>query len=102
MTAMTLGSKSPACRIALMAAAAAAAAALCATGAAAVSPQVRSACAGDYLSHCSAFQPESAQTRKCMRAVGYRLSKGCISALAAAGEVSRADIGRRSASKVAN
>ena len=64
----------------------------------AVSPQVRSACANDYLSNCSAFKPESAETRRCMRAVGYRLSKGCISALVAAGEVSKSDIARRSAS----
>jgi hypothetical protein len=64
----------------------------------AVSQQVRSACANDYLSNCSAFAPESAQTRKCMRSVGYRLSKGCISALVAAGEVSKAEIARRSAS----
>ncbi len=63
-----------------------------------MSPKVRNACAGDYLSHCSAYQPESAQTRKCMRAVGYKLSKGCISALVAAGEVSKAEVARRSAS----
>jgi hypothetical protein len=64
----------------------------------AVSPQVRNACANDYLSNCSAYDPDSAQTRKCMRAVGYRLSKGCINALVAAGEVSKAEIARRSAS----
>jgi hypothetical protein len=64
----------------------------------AVSPQVRAACANDYLSNCSAYKPESAETRKCMRAVGYRLSKGCISALVAAGEVSKSEIARRSAS----
>lgn len=64
----------------------------------AVSPQVRAACANDYLSNCSAFKPESAETRKCMRAVGYKLSKGCIAALVAAGEVSKSEIARRSAS----
>lgn len=64
----------------------------------AINPQVRAACANDYLSNCSAFKPESAETRKCMRSVGYRLSKGCISALVAAGEVSKGDIARRSAS----
>jgi hypothetical protein len=67
--------------------------------AAAVSEQVRHACAGDYLSNCSSFAPESAETRRCMRAVGYRLSKGCIEALVAAGEVSKAEIARRSASR---
>jgi hypothetical protein len=69
-----------------------------APNASAINPQVRSACANDYLSNCSAFKPESAETRKCMRAVGYRLSKGCVSALVSAGEVSKAEIARRSAS----
>ena len=57
------------------------------------------ACAGDYLAHCSSFAPDSAETRKCMRAVGYQLSKGCISALVAAGEVSKTEVARRSASQ---
>ena len=98
MTAKNLGTKSIACRTALIAAAGFGAAVLCASQVAAVSPQVRSACAGDYLNNCSRFQPESAQTRKCMRAVGARLSKGCISALAAAGELSKSEMARRSAS----
>jgi hypothetical protein len=33
-----------------------------------------------------------------MRAVGHRLSKGCINALVAAGEVSKGEVARRSAS----
>lgn len=98
MIATNLGSKSYACRTALIAVASLGAAALFASQAGAVSPQVRNACAGDYLNNCSKYQPESAQTRKCMRAVGARLSKGCISALIAAGEVSKAEIARRSAS----
>ena len=69
-----------------------------ASNANAIDPRVRSACANDYLSNCSAYKPASAETRKCMRAVGYRLSKGCISALVAAGEVSKGDTARRSAS----
>ena len=73
--------------------------ALTITPAAAVNAQVRHACAGDYFSNCSAFAPESAQTRKCMRSVGYRLSKGCVQALVAAGEVSKAEVARRSASR---
>jgi hypothetical protein len=64
----------------------------------AISPQVRNACANDYLSNCSAYKPESAETRRCMRAVGHRLSKGCINALVAAGEVSKGEVARRSAS----
>ncbi len=65
----------------------------------AVSSAVRFACAGDYLSHCSSFAPASTETRRCMRAVGYKLSKGCISALVAAGEVSKSEVARRSASR---
>jgi hypothetical protein len=34
-----------------------------------------------------------------MRAVGYKLSKGCISALVAAGEVSKTEVARRQASQ---
>ena len=98
MIATILGSKSPACRTALITVAGLGAAALFASQAVAVSPQVRNACAGDYLNNCSKYQPESAQTRKCMRAVGARLSKGCISALAAAGELSKSEMARRSAS----
>jgi hypothetical protein len=98
MTARNIGTKSIACRTALIAAAGFGAAVLCASQASAISPQVRSACAGDYLNNCSRFQPESSQTRKCMRAVGARLSKGCISALAAAGELSKSEMARRSAS----
>jgi hypothetical protein len=67
--------------------------------AAAISAQVRHACAGDYFNNCSSFAPESAQTRRCMRAVGYRLSKGCVRALVAAGEVSKAEVARRAASR---
>ncbi len=67
--------------------------------AAAISAQVRHACAGDYFNNCSSFAPESAQTRRCMRAVGHRLSKGCVRALVAAGEVSKAEVARRSASR---
>lgn len=86
-------------RGALVAAVAFGAGALMATEAGAVSAQVRYACAGDYLSNCSSFAPESAETRKCMRAVGYRLSKGCINALVAAGEVPKSMMERRAASQ---
>jgi hypothetical protein len=67
--------------------------------ASAVTAAVRAACAGDYFAHCSSFSPGSAETRQCMRAVGYRLSKGCISALVAAGEVPKSEVARRQASK---
>ena len=99
MIATSIGFKSEAYRHAIIAVAGFAVALLSASQAGAVSAQVRSACAGDYLSNCSAFEPESAETRRCMRAVGYKLSSGCIQALVAAGEVSKTEVARRSASR---
>lgn len=58
----------------------------------AVSMRVQMACSGDYYAHCSAYSPDSPQVRSCMRSVGAPLSKGCISALVAAGEVSAAEV----------
>jgi hypothetical protein len=83
----------------LAAAIALSAAILPATQAGAVSAGVRYACAGDYLANCSSYAPDSAETRRCMRAVGFRLSKGCLNALVAAGEVSKSEVGRRSAKR---
>jgi hypothetical protein len=71
-----------------------AAATLTASNAFAVSLRVKLACAGDYYAHCSAYSPDSPQVRSCMRAVGRNLSKGCISALVAAGEVSATKVTR--------
>lgn len=56
-----------------------------------VSPAVKRACANDYFAHCSMHPVGTPAVRKCMRAVGPRLSKQCIGALAAAGEVTKAD-----------
>jgi hypothetical protein len=98
MFATSTGFGLHASRAAFIAAAAVVIAIVSAPSASAINPKVRAACANDYLSNCSAYKPESAETRKCMRAVGYRLSKGCISALVAAGEVSKSEIARRSAS----
>ncbi len=56
-----------------------------------VSPAVKRACANDYFAHCSMHPVGTPAVRKCMRAVGPRLSKPCIGALAAAGEVTAAD-----------
>ena len=68
----------------------------------AVSLRVQIACAGDYYAHCSAYSPDSPQVRSCMRAVGTRLSKGCVSALVAAGEVSSAEVKRHSSTRTAS
>lgn len=65
--------------------------------------RVKLACAADYYRNCSAYSPGGSEVRQCMRAVGSGLSKGCVSALIAAGEVSQAEVDRRrSASKTAS
>ncbi|MDX2307880.1 MAG: hypothetical protein NW216_06565 [Hyphomicrobium sp.] len=56
-----------------------------------VSPAVKRACANDYFAHCSMHPVGTPAVRSCMRAVGPKLSKGCISALVAAGEVTAKD-----------
>jgi hypothetical protein len=68
------------------------------TAANAVDARVRSACTGDYLSYCSEHDPDGKGVRRCMRANGHKLSSGCLNALVAAGEVSKKEIRRRSAS----
>jgi hypothetical protein len=65
------------------------------TTAYAVDPRVRSACTGDFMAHCSQHDPDSAAARSCMRANGPKLSKGCLNALIAAGEVSTEEVARR-------
>ncbi len=69
------------------------------TQAGAVSLAVKMACASDYYAHCSQHAPDSPGVRKCMRAVGRNLSQGCISALVAAGEVSKSVIEKQVAAK---
>ena len=64
----------------------------------AVSARVRMACIGDYLSYCSSYAVDSPGLRQCMRANGPRLSKTCVNALVAAGEVSQAEVSRKAAS----
>ena len=65
----------------------------------ATSLAVKMACAADYYSKCSQHSPDSPGVRKCMRAVGAGLSKGCINALIAAGEVSKSVVEKKVASK---
>lgn len=72
-----------------------AAVAVQATSAEAVSRSVRIACFSDYLANCSAHSVGTPELRKCMRDVGSRLSKRCVNALVAAGEVSQAEVTRR-------
>lgn len=71
--------------------------------ASALSLRVKIACATDYYAHCSAYTPGSQEVRQCMRKVGRGLSKGCVEALAGAGEISTADLAKyRSATKSAS
>ena len=69
--------------------------ALLATQAFAYSEAVTSACTDDYLTYCSAYDENSAQGQRCMRAVEAKLSQGCINALVASGEVSKSAVERR-------
>jgi hypothetical protein len=63
--------------------------------ASAVSLGVKLACAKDYYAMCSQHKPDSPGVRKCMRAHGPQLSKGCIGALVAAGEVSKSVVEKK-------
>ena len=54
---------------------------------------------GDYLTYCGSYDENSAKGAQCMRAVGARLSQGCINALVASGEVSKSEVTRRSTAK---
>ncbi len=67
--------------------------------ASATSLAVKMACANDYYAHCSQHAPDSPGVRKCMRSVGRNLSQGCISALVAAGEVSKSVVEKKVAAK---
>jgi hypothetical protein len=69
------------------------------TGAKAVSPSVRSACANDYFAYCSNHDPDGPGVRQCMRRVGPRLSQGCLSALAAAGEIPKRHLAKKQLAK---
>jgi hypothetical protein len=67
--------------------------------ASATSLAVKMACASDYYAHCSKHSPDSPGVRQCMRSVGRNLSKGCINALVAAGEVSKSVVEKKVAAK---
>ncbi len=68
-----------------------------------VSASVRNACMGDYFQFCAGMEVGSPELRRCFNRNGAKLSSSCVSALVAAGEVSQAEVNRRSgASKVAS
>ena len=59
------------------------------------SKQLQRACAKDYKAHCGQYGIETEALRLCMDRVGRRLSKTCVNALVAEGEVSQAEVNRR-------
>ena len=69
------------------------------TSASALSLGVKMACASDYYAHCSQHAVGSPGVRQYMRAVGTGLSRGCIDALIAAGEVPRSVVEKQVAEK---
>lgn len=69
------------------------------TQASAVSLSVQLACAADYYAYCSKHDPDSPAVRVCMNSNGHKLSKRCVNALIGAGEISKAEVDRRSAGK---
>lgn len=71
---------------------------LAAGEAGATSLRVQLACAADYYRYCSQHPEEGAAVRRCMSAHGQQLSWRCINALVDAGEVSKAEVARRTAS----
>lgn len=81
---------------------AAVALALSVSQASAVSLAVKLACKNDYYAHCSMHAVGSPGVRQCMRAVGPRLSKGCIGALADAGMIKSTKSTRVASKKAAH
>ncbi len=69
------------------------------TAARAGGQSVEMACASDYFAYCSQHDPDGKGVRNCMRANGSRLSKRCVNALVAAGEVSKSEIEAKTAKK---
>ena len=59
------------------------------------SERVQQACGNDYRAHCGEYGIETSALRLCMRKVGQQLSNACVNALVADGQVSRAEVERR-------
>jgi hypothetical protein len=73
-------------------------AALCLAGTAhaeSYSKAVQKSCAADYHKYCGEYGLESPALRVCMDKNGKSLSKTCVNALVASGEVSQAEVDRR-------
>ena len=78
-------------------------AAMPAPASAVVNANVRNACMADYFAHCAGMEVGSQELRRCFHKAGPKLQGGCVQALIAAGEVSKATVDARSGkSKVAS
>lgn len=73
---------------------AAAALMLSVSSASAIGFLTQMSCASDYYAYCSQFQVGSKELRICMRRAGPKLSKSCLNALIADGEVSKSEVER--------
>lgn len=65
----------------------------------AYSKAVQQACGADYHKYCGEYGLETTALRNCMDKAGHSLSKSCVNALVAAGEVSQAEVDRRRKSR---
>lgn len=68
---------------------------LSASQASAVGFLTRMSCASDYYAYCGQFEVGSKDLRVCMRRAGPKLSKPCLNALIADGEVSKAEVEKK-------
>jgi hypothetical protein len=59
------------------------------------SKALQKACANDYKRHCGQYGIETEALRLCMDRAGQRLTKTCVDALVADGEVSKQEVERR-------
>lgn len=59
------------------------------------SKAVQDACVSDYKAHCGEYGIETEALRLCMDRAGRQLTKSCVDALVAAGEVSKQEVERR-------
>ena len=59
------------------------------------SKAVQQSCASDYKKYCGEYGLESTALRGCMDRAGSSLSKTCVQALVASGQVSQAEVARR-------
>ena len=59
------------------------------------SKAVQQFCKDDYKKFCGDYGLETPALRSCMDRAGHSLSKSCVKALVASGEVSQAEVDRR-------